>query len=290
MKPAGFDYHAPTSLPEAVELLHRLGEDAKLLAGGQSLVPMMNLRLAQPSALIDLNRVQGLAYVRPLGDDRIAIGAMTRHDDVATSELVIGRCPLLASAAARIGYPAIRHRGTLGGSLAHADPVSEMPCVALTLDAELVVVGPGGERVIPALDFFQTYFTTSLATDEILREIRFPVLGPGDGWGFHESVRKAGDFAIVAVAARLRVSDGVVSEARLGVAGVSERPVRATEAEAALTGSRLEASLAEATDLAAGVVESESDIHASAAFRRRLVGVLARRAIEDAASSAGRRS
>jgi len=288
MKPAGFAYHAPATLREAVELLQRHGEDAKLLAGGQSLVPMMNLRLAQPSVLIDLNRVDGLAYVRPDGDDRIAVGAMTRHDEVATSDLIREHCPLLASAAARIGYLAIRHRGTLGGSLAHADPVSEMPCVALTLDAELTVIGPAGERVIPAVDFFQTYFTTSLAPDELLREIRFPVTVPGEGWGFHESARKVGDFAIVAVAARLRMVNGEVGEAWLGIAGVSDRPVRATAAEAALTGRPLDEGRDEASELAAAAVDSESDIHASAEFRRRLVRVLTRRALADAASIAER--
>ncbi len=288
MKPARFDYYAPTSLHEAVDLLQRHGDEAKLLAGGQSLVPMMNLRLAQPSVLVDLNRVADLAYVRDLGEDGIAIGAMTRHHVVATSSLVRDRCPLLADAAARIGYPAIRHRGTLGGSLAHADPVSEMPCIALTLDAEMAVVGPAGERLIPAVDFFQTYFTTALAPDEVLHEIRFRAMAPGDGWGFHESVRKTGDFAIVAVAAHLRVTNGAISEARLGIAGVSERPVRATDAEQALIGSTGTAAVHEASGRAASVVDAESDIHASAEFRRRLVRVLVERAVTDAVATAER--
>jgi aerobic carbon-monoxide dehydrogenase medium subunit len=287
MKPARFDYHAPATLDEAVRLLAEHGDEAKLLAGGQSLVPMMNLRLAQPSVVIDLNRVSEMAYLRPDGEGRIALGAMSRHHSVATSDLLRDRCPLLASAAARIGYPAIRYRGTLGGSLAHADPVAEMPCVALTLGAELVAIGPGGERVIPADDFFLTYFTTALEPDELLREIRFPAISPGEGWSFHESARKTGDFAIVAVAAQVRVGDGVIEQARLGIAGISDRPVRAADAEQALAGQPLEIPLDEAADRAAATVDSASDIHASADFRRRLVAVLTRRALEDALTMAG---
>lgn len=285
MKPARFDYYAPRSLPEAVELLERHGEEAKLLAGGQSLVPMMNLRLAQPSVLIDLNRVEGLAYIRP-GDEQVAIGAMTRHHEVAGSDLLRQHCGLLATAAGQIGYPAIRHRGTLGGSLAHADPVSEMPCVAVALDAELTAIGPGGERVIRAADFFQTYFTTALAPDELLREIRFPALGRDEGWGFHESVRKTGDFATVAVAARVRMADGAIVTGGIGIAGVADRPVRAAAAEAALSRGGLSSGLDEVAELAAATVEEVSDIHASAEFRRRIVRVLVRRALEDAMTMA----
>ncbi len=285
MKPARFDYYAPRSLSEAVELLGRHGEEAKLLAGGQSLVPMMNLRLAQPSVLIDLNRVEGLAYIRP-GEEQFAIGAMTRHHEVAGSDLLRQRCGLLATAAGRIGYPAIRHRGTLGGSLAHADPVSEMPCVAVALDAELAVIGPGGERVIRAADFFETYFITALAPDELLREIRFPALAPNEGWGFHEAVRKTGDFATVAVAARVRMADQAIETSGIGIAGVADRPVRAAAAEAALTRGGASTSLDEVAELVAATVEEVSDIHASAEFRRRVVRVLVRRAIEDAMTMA----
>jgi carbon-monoxide dehydrogenase medium subunit len=286
VKPARFDYHAPVTLDEAVGLLAEHGDDAKLLAGGQSLVPMMNLRLAQPAVVIDLNRVPELAYLRPSGEDAVAVGAMTRHASVAASDLLAERCPLLGAAAARIGYPAIRHRGTLGGSLAHADPVAEMPCIALTLDAELLATGPAGDRVIPAADFFQTYFTTALAPNELLREIRYPTLGTSEGWGFHESVRKTGDFAIVAVAALVRMADGVIEQARLGIAGVSDRPVRAADAEQRLAGEPLEAVLDEAADRAAATVDAASDIHASADFRRDLVRVLTRRALRDAVAMA----
>ncbi len=288
MKPARFDYYAPTSLPEAVGLLQAHGDDAKLLAGGQSLVPLMNLRLAQPSVIIDLNGVEGLSYVRALGDGQVAIGAMTRHHDVATAPLVRERCPLLADAAGRIGFPAIRHRGTLGGSLSHADPVSEMPCVAVTLDAELVASGPAGDRVIGAADFFETYFTTALAPDEVLREIRYPAMGAEEGWGFHESVRKTGDFAIVAVATWLRLEEGRIAAARIGIAGVADRPARATAAEEALIGRGSDALVEAAAAAEGGVEEAPSDIHASADFRRRIVGVLARRALEDAMTMAER--
>jgi carbon-monoxide dehydrogenase medium subunit len=282
VKPARFSYRAPSSLAEAVEILAEHGEDAKVLAGGQSLVPMMNLRLAQPSVLVDLNRIGELSYLRPGADGGVAIGAMTRHAAVAASDLLAARCGLLASAASRIGYPAIRHRGTLGGSLAHADPVAEMPCVALTLDAELVASGPSGDRVVAAGDFFDTYFTTALAPDEVLREIRYPALGQGEGWGFRESVRKTGDFAIVAVAAHLRAVDGVVQRARIGLAGVADRPVRATAAEQALAGQPLEAAIDAAAEQAASIVEAASDIHATTEFRRHLAQVLTRRALEDA--------
>ncbi len=291
MKPARFEYFAPTSLPEAVALLQAHGDDAKLLAGGQSLVPLMNLRLAQPSVVIDLNRVSDLAYVRAEEDGRIAIGAMTRHHEVATSPLVREHCPLLADAAARIGFPAIRHRGTLGGSLSHADPVSEMPCVALALDAELVAAGRNGDRVIVASDFFQTYFTTALEPDEVLRQIRYPAMQPGEGWGFHESVRKTGDFAIVAVAATVRMADGGVAAARIAIAGVADRPVRATGAEALLAGRSGRDVLDEVADAAAATAgEAPTDIHASSGFRQRIVRVLTRRALADAIAMAEARA
>ncbi len=289
MKPARFDYFAPTSLPEVVALLRAHGEDAKLLAGGQSLVPLMNLRLAQPAVVIDLNRVAGMAYVRADEDGRIAIGAMTRHDEVASSPLIRERCPLLADAAVRIGFPAIRHRGTLGGSLSHADPVSEMPCVALALGAQLVAAGPDGDRTIPADEFFQTYFTTALEPAEVLREIRYPSTGNGEGWGFHESVRKTGDFAIVAVAVHLRTAAEGGAVARIAVAGVADRPVRASAAEALVAERGDEQALDEAAEAAAAECdEAPTDIHASAEFRRRMVRVLTRRALGDALAVARR--
>jgi carbon-monoxide dehydrogenase medium subunit len=211
---------------------------------------------------------------------------MTHHADVAASPLLRERCPLLVAAAGKIGYPAIRHRGTLGGSLAHADPVSEMPCIAVTLDAELVARGPAGDRIIAATAFFETYFTTTLAPDEILREIRFPAIGANEGWGFHESVRKTGDFATVAVGVRIAVERGAIVRAAIGIAGVADRPVRAAAAESAMTSGGPSANLDEVADLAAATVEEVSDIHASAEFRRRIVRVLVRRALADALAMA----
>lgn len=236
MKPSRFDYHAPTTLDECIALLGRYGDDAKLLAGGQSLVPMMNLRLAVPEVVIDLNRVAGLASVRRDGDT-LVVGAATRHHDVAMSASVREAVPLLAEAAAQIGYPAIRFRGTIGGSLAHADPVSEMPCVAVAVDAQLVLRSPRGLRTVPAGEFFVTHFTSVLEPDELLVEVRFPVMPAGAGWAFVEFARKTGDFAVAAVAAQLLLdSDGRIATACLGLAGVGERPLRAVDAERLLAG------------------------------------------------------
>jgi aerobic carbon-monoxide dehydrogenase medium subunit len=249
VKPAPFRYRAPRTIDECVELLAEHGGDAKPLAGGQSLVPLMNLRLAFPEVIVDLNRVEGLDYVRE-EDGVLAIGAMTRHRDVAGSEAVRRRCPLLADAVALVGYPAIRNRGTLGGSIAHADPVAELPCVALTLDAELVVAGPSGRRSIAASDFFQGFLTTALEPDELLVEVRFPDSGRA---AFREFSRKSGDFAVTAAAVDLTVTDGVVEQARIGVAGAGDRPLRAAEAEAALSGARLDAQrIAEASESVPG--------------------------------------
>lgn len=250
MKPSPFAYLAPRTLDECVALLAEHGDAAKLLAGGQSLVPLMNLRLAAPEVVIDLNRIDELAYVRE-HDGGVAIGAMTRHRDVATSALVRERCPLLADAVALVGYPAIRNRGTLGGTLAHADPVAEVPCVALTLDAELVAVGPGGRRTIAAGDFFAGFLTTALAADEVLVEVRFPPSATG---AFTEFTRKSGDFALSAAAVDLALDDGVVRRARIGLAGAGDRPLRAGAAEAALAGGPLDAERIEA---AAAEVDGE---------------------------------
>jgi carbon-monoxide dehydrogenase medium subunit len=243
MKPPPFRYLAPRALDECIDLLAEHGETAKLLAGGQSLVPLMNLRLAFPEVVIDLNRVDGLGYVRE-DDGVLAIGAMTRHREVAESDVVRRRCPLLADAVALVGYPAIRNRGTLGGSIAHADPVAELPCVALTLDAELVAAGPRGRRTIAAGDFFAGFLTTALEPDEVLVEVRFPDTGAA---AFREFSRKSGDFAVTAVAVDLRVADGVVEQARIGLAGVSDRPLRASEAEALLAGAPLDELIGAAT-------------------------------------------
>ncbi|HEY2596954.1 MAG TPA: xanthine dehydrogenase family protein subunit M [Candidatus Dormibacteraeota bacterium] len=235
MKPSDFRYTVPATVDEAVSLLSREGGAGKVLAGGQSLVPLMNLRLAAPTLLVDLNRNPDLQFVRDR-DDVLSIGSMTRHHEVATNALVAKRLGLLAHAASLIGYPAIRNRGTLGGSLAHADPAAEMPLVALTLDAELVAVGPGGRRTIPAAEFFGGFFTTALEPAEVLTEIHFQIGGTTEPWAFKEHARKTGDFAVAAVAATATLGGGRVQRLRVGIAGTSDRPIRAGELEQMLTG------------------------------------------------------
>jgi carbon-monoxide dehydrogenase medium subunit len=268
VKPSRFEYFDPTSVQECVGLLREHGEEAKLLAGGQSLVPLMNLRLAAPGVLIDLNRVDDLAYVREEGE-QLVIGAMTRHREVAGSETVERACPLLAEAARLIGYPAIRNRGTLGGSLAHADVASEMPCVALTLDAELVAEGPGGRRTIPAREMFVSHFTTALAPDELLVEVRYPRRQEGDGSKFVEFSRKNGDFALAAVAVLVRSG-----HAAIGVAGVGDRPWRATDAEQRLVAGESIEDVARAAGAQAATVTD--------GYRAHVVETLTRRALNEA--------
>lgn len=267
MKPPPFSYFAPRTVAECSALLGEHGESAKLLAGGQSLVPLMNLRFAFPDVVVDLNRVDGLDYVRVDGDV-LAIGAMTRHRTVAGSELVRRHCPLLAEAAALVGYPAIRNRGTLGGSVAHADPIAELPCVVRTLDAELVAEGPRGRRVIAAGDFFHGVLTTALRPDEALVEVRFPLQPAGTSMAFCEFTRKTGDFALAAAAVELSVADGVVQRARIGLAGAGDRPLRAEDAERALVGAAVD------TDVAAAAAERVPGSD--------LVRVMARRAMVSA--------
>jgi carbon-monoxide dehydrogenase medium subunit len=288
MKPAPFDYVAASDLDEAVALLAEYGDDAKALAGGQSLVPMMNFRLARPSVLVDLNRMEALSYIRE-DEDGLRIGALTRHHAVATSDLVRRRCPLLAHAAGHIGYPAIRRRGTIGGSLAHADPVAEMACIAVTLDADVVVQGPRGRRTIPASEFFVSVFTTALEPDEILAEVRISCPEREQRqWGFQQFARKRGDFAMVMCAVAIDHDGEATRRARIGVAGVSEVAVRASAGERALEGNPLDDEvLTSASEASAASVDPRSDVHATAAFRRHLVKVLTSRAIQDARDRSG---
>jgi aerobic carbon-monoxide dehydrogenase medium subunit len=285
MKPSSFEYHAPRTVDECVALLVEYEEDEpKLLAGGQSLVPLMNLRMARPEVLVDLNRIADLAYVREDGDT-LALGAMTRYADVETSPLVQQLCPLLARATREVGYTAIRNRGTVGGSVAHADPVAEWPCLVRTLDAELVATGPAGRRTMPAAEFFAGLFTTALAPTEVLTEIRVPLRrGPG-GWSFEEFARKTGDYAVVAVAIDLATADGVVEQAKVGFANLSDRPVRSPAIEALLAGLPLAEgppppALLEAL---AGALREEQ---ATDAYRINLAGVLAGRALTQALAGA----
>lgn len=285
MKPASFGYFAPRTVEEAVSLLDEHGYEAKLLAGGQSLVPLMNLRLARPAVLVDLNRVEELDFVEP-GDGHVRVGAMTRHHEVATSGPIMGVAPLLSHAAGHIGYRAIRHRGTMGGSIAHADPASELPCVAVVQGAEIDVVGSGGERSVPAEDFFLDHMTTVLEPGEMVRSVRFPRMRTGDSWGFREFARKVGDFAVVMVAVLLRIEGERIVAARIGLGGVEATPRRVRPAEQLLVGSDAGRDLIdEAAQVAAETVDPMSDIHGSAGYRRRLVSTLTRRVLNEAVGS-----
>lgn len=285
MKPAPFRYARPRDLAEAVELLASVEHDVKILAGGQSLVPMLNLRLVRPAVLIDLNGVPGLDHVTAGADGSLTIGALVRHADLAASAPVIERAPLLAEAARHIGHAAIRHRGTIGGSVAHADPAAELPAALVALGAELVLHGPRGTRTIQAPAFFLGLMTTALASDEILTEIRVP--RPGPGWGFAEVVRREGDFALAGVVALVGRSDGSsgrCESARLVGFGVGDRPVRFDAVEKILTGAGGDrrAALARAATAAAAACDAPDDVHASAEYRRHLAAVLTEDAVNQA--------
>lgn len=287
MKPAPFEYFAPTSVAEALALLAQHADDAKPLAGGQSLVPLMNFRLARPGVVVDLNRIPELQYIRA-HDGGLAIGAMTRQRAAERDPLVRGRCPLLAEALPLVGHLAIRTRGTIGGSLAHADPAAELPAVAAALDAELVVRGPSGERVLKPDAFFLTYLTTTLEPTELLVEVRLPPWPSGAGWAFEELSRRHGDFAIVGVAAVLQLDQrGQVADTRLACIGAAPTPARARAAEEALRGQPATAeSFRAAAELVVAALDPQSDVHASAEYRREVAKVLARRALQAALARA----
>lgn len=284
MKPAPFGYLAPRRRIEAMEALSEYGVEAKVLAGGQSLVPLLAMRLARPAVLVDLNRIRDLAFVRPFGEG-LAIGAMTRQRAVETHRRVVTRIPLLAEAVRCIGHPQIRARGTIGGSLAHADPASELPAAAAALDARFVLASVRGERVLDCEQFFAGYLTTALEPDELLTEVRLPALPSDAGWSFLEIARRHGDFALAGVAAVLRLDgDRRCTGARLVFTGVGPGPVRIPEAEQALLGRRVDGSaVAEMARIVANRLDPPSDIHATAAYRRQVAGVLTGRAVLQAA-------
>ena len=285
MKPPPFGYTAPTTVAEAVGLLvERAAAEPRVLAGGQSLVPLMNFRLAQPGYLIDLRRVAGLSGIR-IDGDTLVIGAMTRQADVEDSHEVAAVAPLLAEAIGHVADRPIRNIGTIGGSIAHADPSAELPAVALALDAELVAAGPAGSRRIPASEFFRGPFTTALEPDEILTEIRLP--RRDGGHAFVEFARTHGTFAVVAVAAVVGIAGGRIANASIALAGVAPTPVRATVAEEVLAGADLaDVDVAAAADAAAAVLHPAGDVHASAATRTELARVHVRRALGLALSRA----
>lgn len=287
MIPPAFDYIRAGSVDEAVEALAQHGDEAKVLAGGQSLLPLLRLRLSFPSVLVDVGRVDEFRGVREEGDE-LVVGAMTTHAEVAASDLVRSRCGLLAAAAATVGDPAVRHRGTLGGSLAHADPAGDLPAVAVALGATFVAVGSSGRRSIPGREFFVDHFATALAPDEVLAEVRVPALG--EGWGYHYEKfhRVAQAWAIVGVAAAVRRADGQIAEALIGLANMGSTPVRGSAAEEALAGVAVSDSSAvnSAADQAAVGTSPPSDLNGTAEYRRHLAGVLTRRAVMAAAGPA----
>jgi carbon-monoxide dehydrogenase medium subunit len=283
MIPLAFDYEVAESVDHAVELLGQHGEEAKLLAGGHSLLPIMKLRLAAPAVLVDLGRVEELQYVRDEGD-HIAIGAMTRHTDVEHGELLQEQCGLLSYTASLVGDPQVRHRGTIGGSISHGDAASDLPSALLALEGTFVIKGPGGERTVAAGDFFEDYLQTALAPDEVLTEIRVPKLGPNSGWSYKKFNRRAQDWAVVGVAAVVEKSNGSISSARIGLTNMGSTPLRATATEGALSGADT-SSVAEAASSAAEGTSPASDIAASAEYRRHLARVLTRRAVEEALGS-----
>jgi CO/xanthine dehydrogenase FAD-binding subunit len=284
MKPAPFEYYAPTSVDETIGLLGNFGDEAKLLAGGQSLVPLLALRLAQPTVLIDLNGVHELDYIRESAD-ALTIGAMTRHRALERSSPARSRCPMLPAALEWIGHPQIRNRGTIGGSLAHADPAAELPALAAALDATFTIVSAGGsKRTVTSNEFFVTYLTTALGPDELLTEVTFPVLSTGTGWAFTEVARRHGDFALVGVAAIISLDGaGACTAARIALFGVGETPVRASNAEQALLHRKVdEQAIADAAAEVVNNIDPPGDIHASAAYRRYVATNLVRSALTEA--------
>jgi carbon-monoxide dehydrogenase medium subunit len=281
--PASFDYVAPTSVADAVSALSEAGEDAKLLAGGQSLIPVLRLRLAFPSVLVDLGKVGEMRGVRDDGD-ALVIGAMTRHDDVLRDPLVRQHAALIAAATQTVADPAVRHRGTFGGALAHADPAGDLAAVALALDAEMVVEGPGGRRTVPASAFFLDYLETALSPDELLVEVRVPKLEGQWGVHYEKFNRVAQAWSVVAVAAAVRRDNGSIAEARIGLTNMGSTPVRARSTEQALAGAPAEVGAVKAAaQSAADGTNAPSDLNAKADYREHLARVLTARAVATAA-------
>jgi len=290
MKPAPFEYYAPTTTEEAMALLAQHGYDAKVLAGGQSLIPTMNFRLAQPSVLIDLNNIPELFYIEPDKNGGVLVGAMTRESQVEHAPLIADRAPLVYETMPHIAHPQIRNRGTFGGCMAHADPAAELPAVSLALTARFRVRSQSGERWVPADEFFIGFFTTALEPDELLVEVALPPMPPRSGWSFQEIARRHGDYALVGAATVVTLDDqGRCQRARIVFLSVGDGPVEAHQAAEVLRGQVITPeAIQEAAEAAARTdVDPSSDIHATADYRRHLVRVLARRTLEQAFERAG---
>jgi len=277
MIPATFDYEVAESAEQAISLLGSR-EDAKLLAGGHSLIPLLRLRFSRPSLLVDIGRIGELSYVRDAGE-QLAIGALTRHRALMEDPLIQEHCPIVSHTAGLIGDPQVRHRGTIGGSLAHGDPASDLPTVVLALGAELVVSGSGGERTVAAGEFFRGVFETAVGPEELLTEIRVPKLGSWTGWSYLKFTRRAQDWATVGVAALVRRENGSVDDARIALTNMAPTPVRATATEQALIAGEPDPAV-----LIAGESDPQTDTAASAEFRSHLARVIGRRALEEALS------
>ncbi|HBO54211.1 FAD binding domain-containing protein [Janibacter terrae] len=278
MIPAKFDYAAPATVEEALGLLAEHGDEAKVIAGGQSLLPVLRMRLNAPELVVDLGRIESLRGIRVDGDT-VTIGAMTPYHEILADETVRERCTLLHQAITEVADPQIRHRGTLGGALVHADPAGDCGAPVLAMDAELVVTGPGGERVVPAAEFFEGLFTTAVGEDELLTAIRVPAY---DGWGSHyeKFVRIAHQWPIVAVAAQVRTEGGSIAEARIGLTNMGATPLRASAVEAGLVGAATtQEAVRAACDRAAEGTDPPSDLNGDADYRRHLATVLTRRAV-----------
>jgi aerobic carbon-monoxide dehydrogenase medium subunit len=288
MIPSAFEYHPAASIREAMELLARLGDEAKVLSGGQSLIPLMKLRLANPRHLVDINGIPGLAYVRE-ADGALRIGALAREADLDESELVRMRYPLLADTARVIADPLVRNLATVAGNLAHGDPANDHPATMLAYGAEIVAIGPGGERRIPVASFFTGPFTTALRADELLLEVRVPTPPTRSGGAYLKLERKVGDFATAAVAVQLSLGAGGVCErAGIGLTNVGATPIKAERAEAALQGRRVDdGAIGQAAALAAEAADPAADLRGSVEYKRDLVRVLAGRAIRKAFERAG---
>jgi carbon-monoxide dehydrogenase medium subunit len=289
VKPAPFDYHAPTTVDEVTALLSELGDEAKVLAGGQSLVPMLNLRLARFAALIDIRRVASLRVVDTSGDG-LTLGAMVRQCEVEERDDIAAAAPLVAAATPFIGHFQIRSRGTVGGSLAHADPAAEYPAVALALGAELEIASKGGSRAVGAADFFIGTWTTVLEDDEILTSVRFRSWGPGSGFAVEEVARRHGDFAIAGACTGARVANGRIDKTAIALFGMDGTPVRARPAEAALLGTAvddLDGGLDEIGRLAVDGLTPPDDLHASSQLRRRIGAAVVTRALRRSLQEAG---
>jgi carbon-monoxide dehydrogenase medium subunit len=287
LKPAPFDYFAPESVEEVASLLSEHGDEAKILAGGQSLIPLLALRLASPTVIVDINRVNSLDYLRD-GDGVLHVGALARHRAVERLEGLAERCPMLADAVGVVGHVAIRNRGTVVGSIAHADPAAEWPALALALDAEVDVVGSGRNRTIPADSLFMTYFTTTLEPEELVTEVRFRIPAGAVGSSFVELARRHGDFAVAGVGALIDLSEaGTIQDARVVLIGVADTPLRIREAEQVLDDHEpVAASFQEAAEAVQRLIEPAGDIHGSADYRRAIAGVLTRRALAKATARA----